>query len=228
MWENGHSTHRLHGSPERTRRLQTSVQQPAAQDEGGRVGEESTPSFDLAFVSRMKSPSGVWEGVGGRGEGSPPHRRQLSYAISRSARFGFAGPIITRHGWIGTFGKSCSAFFFLSGVQSPSGTPVFFGVLFCFLWRRRKGARAKLDGRPALFGWLTVWDTVFAYRARVCDCALRACMRAYVRCVCSFLSFCSKPQPAFPFQIGSDCRPPCTEVGDGSREEPILTDGLGL
>lgn len=135
--------------PERTRRHQTSVQQPAAQDEGGegRIEEESTPSFDLAFVSRMKSPSGV------EGKGRRRTAGHYPNAISRSARFGFAGPIITRHGWIGTFGKSCSAFFFLSGVQSPSGTPVFFDIPFCFLWRRRKEARASWTaGRPCLGG----------------------------------------------------------------------------
>lgn len=72
------------------------------QDEGvGLENESSTSSFDLASVSRM-NPKWRVVGRGGEGEGERNVGRRtagnLSYVISRSARFGFGGPIVTGHG----------------------------------------------------------------------------------------------------------------------------------
>lgn len=121
---------------------------------------------------------------------------------------------------LGNLAQPSSAF---QGFRARVGPPCFFHVLFCFLWRKKKGSSGQLDGRPALFGLLTVWDTVFAYRARVCDFVCVRCMRACVRMGAACAPFLLFETSIAPFQIGSDCRPPSTEVGEGEREDPRLT-----
>lgn len=157
-----------HAGPERTRRHQTSVQQPAARDEGGRVGEESTPSFDLTFVSRMKSPSGVWEGVGERGEGR--RRTAGSYPMQFPAPLdsGSRDPLLPGTDGLEHLGNLAQPSSSFQGFTAQVGPPCFLGVLFCFLWRRRKESSGQLDGRPA-----SVWAV---YCLGYCVCVPCACL----------------------------------------------------
>lgn len=161
------------------------------------------------------------------GKGRAPHRRQLSYAISRSARFGF-GRTHYYQAWEGNTWAVLPSLPSFQGVLSARVGPwCVFGrwFLFCFFFheskKKRKLGPAGCAGRPALF-----WDTVFAYRARVCDfraCCMRVCVR-----VAPFCSNSLTPPPSPPLRVSRSAAiavRPGTEVGEGrGREEPWRAD----
>lgn len=123
---------------------------------------------------------------------------------------GSGGPIITYQAWAWGHQKLLGSLAQPSSLQGfrrqPSERP---SRSHCVSWvsfslfrfaKKRKQRKAKeawaswLPGQPAC----PVWDTVFAYRARVCDLyELPACVRTCVRmCVCCSSSFfCSKSRP---------------------------------
>lgn len=101
--------------------------------------------------------------------------------------------------------------------------------------QRKEAWTSWLPGQPAC----PFWDTVFAYRARVCDlCELPACVRACVRAhlrllVLLFFSFFAPktgPSPLSFFQICTDCRPRQQHGGTHAGETSAdgVADVLGL
>lgn len=134
--------------PERTRRHQTSVQQPAAQDEGGegRIEEESTPSFDLAFVSRMKSSSGV--------EGKGRRRTAGHYPMQFPGQLdsGSRDPLLPGMDGLEHLGNLAQPSSSFQGFRAQVGPPCF--LVFLFVSFGEEERKLGPAGRPAGPVWV--------------------------------------------------------------------------